>query len=71
MIETMKNYSKVEKLMYIISENQKFAGQKDKLTVLIDKYSEYLSEELSERELEYVAAAKMPEIPKYKLMKNL
>ena len=71
MIETMKNYSKVEKLMYIISGNQKFARQKDKLTALIDKYSEYLSEELSEGELEYATAAKMPEIPKYKLMKNL
>ena len=66
MVEVIKNYAKVEHLMYLVSENQKFAGHKDKLSVLLGKYSEYLTEELSEDDLEYVVAAKLPEVPKYK-----
>lgn len=71
MVDTMKNYANVEKLIYTVSKSQKFIQQKDKLTLLLDKYSKYLSEELSEEELCYVAAAKMPEIPKYKISKDL
>lgn len=69
MVETIKNYAKVEHLMYVVSGNQKFARPKDKLTALIEKYSEYLTEELSEDELEYAVAAKMPDVPKYKFLK--
>lgn len=71
MVDTMKSYANVEKLIYTVSKSQKFIQQKDKLTLLLDKYSEYLSEELSEEELCYAAAAKMPEIPKYKISKDL
>ena len=69
MVEAIKNYAKVEHLMYLVSENQKFARPKDKLSALLDKYSEYLTEELSEDDLEYATAAKMPEVPKYKSLK--
>ena len=71
MIEAIKNHAKVEHLIYLVSENQKFARTKDKLTALIDKYSEYLTDELSEDELSYATAAKMPEIPKYKTLKDV
>lgn len=66
MIETIKDYTNVEKLIYTVSKSQKFIKSKDKLTMLLEKYSDYLSDELSEDELSYVTAAKMPETPKYK-----
>lgn len=69
MVEIIKDYAKVEHLMRLVSDSQKFAKPKDKLTALVDKYSEYFSEELLEDELEYAVAAKMPEIPKYKKLK--
>ncbi len=69
MVEGKKSYAKVEQLLYVISENQKLVKTNDRLTTLIEKYSDYLTEELSEVELEYAAAAKMPEIPKYKKLK--
>lgn len=71
MIEAIKNHAKVEHLIYLVSENQKFARTNDKLTALIDKYSEYLTDELSEDELSYATAAKMPEISKYKTLKDV
>lgn len=71
MVEVIKNYAKIEQLMYVVSESQKFARPNDKLSALLDKYSEYLTEELSEKDLEYAVAAKMPEIPKYKTSKNV
>lgn len=69
MIEEIENYAKIEHIMCLVSENQKFARPKDKLSALLDKYSEYLTEELSEDDLEYVSAAKMPEVAKYKFLK--
>lgn len=71
MVEAIKNYAKVEHLIYRVSEGQKFARPNDKLSALLDKYSKYLTEELSENDLEYVAAAKLPEIPKYKALKDV
>lgn len=71
MVDTMKDCTNVEKLIYTVSKSQKFIQQKDKLTLLLDKYSNYLSEELSEEELCYATAAKMPEMPKYKISKDL
>ena len=69
MVEVKKSYAKVEHLIYVVSENQKFAKTKDRLTALIEKYSDYLTEELLEVDLEYAAAAKMPNVPKYKKIK--
>lgn len=69
MVEIIKDYARVEQLMSFVSDSQKFARPKDKLTALVDKYSQYISEELHEDELEYVVAAKMPDVPKYKKLK--
>lgn len=71
MVKTLDDYSNVEKLLCLVAENQKFAKPKDKLTTLIEKFSCYMSEELSEEDMEFVAAAKMPEIPKYKFLKDV
>ena len=71
MVKTLDNYANVEKLLCLVAENQKFAKSKDKLTTLIEKFSGYMSEELLEEDLEFVAAAKMPEIPKYKTLKDV
>lgn len=71
MFKVTNDYTNVEKLICLVAENQKFARPKDKLTTLIDKFSGYMSEELTEEELEFVAAAKMPEIPKYKTLKDV
>jgi len=71
MVETVKSYTKIEKLIYTVAESQKFMQTKDKLTILLDKYSDYLSDELSEDELSYAVAAKMPEIPKYKSLEDV
>lgn len=71
MVKTLDNYANVEKLLCLVAENQKFAKSKDKLTTLIEKFSGYMSEELLEEDLEFVAAAKMPEIPKYKTLNDV
>lgn len=71
MVKTVNNYANVEKLIYLVSESQKFVRPNDKLSALLGTYSEYLTEELSEDDLEYVTAAKMPKIPKYKILKNV
>ena len=71
MLKNIENYENVEKLICMVAENQKFAKSKDKLTSLLEKFSGHLSEELSEEELEFVTAAKMPEIPKYKKLKDV
>lgn len=71
MVKTVNNYANVEKLIYLVAENQKFAEPKDKLTSLIEKFSDYMSEELTEDDLAFAAAAKMPEIPKYKTLKDV
>ena len=55
----------------MLANHHEFAKPKDKLTMLIDKFSDYLSDELSEEELEFAVAAKMPDVPKYEIMKNL
>lgn len=71
MVKTINDYVNVEKLICLIAENQKFAKPKDKLTALIEKFSGYMSEELDEDELAFATAAKMPEIPKYKTLKDV
>ena len=71
MVKTLENYTNVEKLLYLVADNQKFAKRKDKLTTLIEKFSCYMSEELAEEDLEFATAAKMPEIPKYKTLKDV
>ena len=71
MVKTVNNYANVEKLIYLVAENQKFAKPKDKLTALIDKFSDYMSEELDEDDLAFAAAAKMPDVPKYKTIKDV
>ena len=71
MVKTSDNYANVEKLLCLVAENQKFAKPKDKLTTLIEKFSCYMSEELAEEDLEFATAAKMPEIPKYKTLKDV
>ena len=71
MVKTLDNYANVEKLLCLVAENQKFAKPKDKLTTLIEKFSCYMSEELTESDLEFATAAKMPEIPKYKTLKDV
>lgn len=70
MLKIVDDFGNVEKMLYMVAENQKFAKQKDNLTSLVEKFSVYTSEELSEEELDFVAAAKMPETPKYKNMKK-
>lgn len=59
-----------EKLLNIIADNQKFSSKRDKLTALIEKYSDGSSQELSEEELCFAAAAKMPTVPKYKTLND-
>ncbi|MCI5605253.1 MAG: hypothetical protein MR413_06350 [Clostridia bacterium] len=71
MVKTVNNYANVEKLIYLVAENQKFAKPKDKLTALIEKFSDYMSEELDEDDLVFAAAAKMPDVPKYKTIKDM
>lgn len=71
MVKTVNNYANVEKLIYLVAENQKFAKPKDKLTALIEKFSDYMSEELDEDDLAFAAAAKMPDVPKYKTIKDV
>lgn len=71
MVKTLENYTNVEKLLYLVADNQKFAKSKDKLTTLIEKFSCYMSEELIDNDLNFVTAAKMPEIPKYKILKDV
>lgn len=71
MVKTVNNYANVEKLIYLVAENQKFAKPKDKLTALIEKFSDYMSEELDEDNLVFAAAAKMPDVPKYKTIKDM
>lgn len=71
MVKTVNNYANVEKLIYLVAENQKFAKPKDKLTALIEKFSDYMSEELDEDDLTFAAAAKMPDVPKYKTIKDV
>ena len=66
MVKTLENYTNVEKLLYLVADNQKFAKPKDKLTALIEKFSDYMSEELDENDLAFAVAAKMPDVPKYK-----
>ena len=68
MFNSTNNYANVEKLICLVADNQNFAKPKDKLTEIIEKFSEYTSEELSEDDLLFVAAAKKPDIPKYKQM---
>lgn len=70
MIKSINSYGNVEKLIRVVAEGQKLAKQKDKLTAIVDKCSSYMSEELSEEDLFYVAAAKKPDIPKYKQIKE-
>lgn len=71
MDNTVKDYRNVERVICNVAESQQFIRQKDKLTLLLDKHSKYLSDEIFEEDLCYVTAAKMPEIPKYKNSKNL
>lgn len=71
MVKTVNNYANVEKLIYLVAENQKFAKPKDKLTALIEKFSDYMSEDLDEDDLVFAAAAKMPDVPKYKTIKDM
>lgn len=71
MVKTVNNYANVEKLIYLVAENQKFAKPKDKLTALIEKFSDYMSEELDEDDLVFAAAEKMPDVPKYKTIKDM
>ena len=66
MIKAFENYADVEKLLTLAAKTQKFIPPQDGLTEVIEKYSEYMSEELTEEELEFAAAARMPEVPKYK-----
>lgn len=70
MINISENYTNVKKLIRLLAENQKFAKPKDNLTKLIQQHSSYLSEELSDDELYLATAAKMPAVPKYKLIKD-
>lgn len=67
----MEDNSQIEKIIIVLANHHEFAKPKDKLTMLIDKFSDYLSDELSEEELEFAVAAKMPDVPKYEIMKNL
>lgn len=69
-MKTTETFTNVEKLIMLIAEAQKFSRPKDKLAALIDRYSDHMSEELSEDELMLAAAAKMPDVPKYKLLQN-
>ena len=71
MVKSIDNYASVEKLICLAADYQKFSKPKDKLTTLIDKFSDYMSEEITEEELKCVAAAKMPDVPKYKLLKDM
>ena len=66
MIKLFGNHANVEKMIKLVADNQSFTKSNDKLTTLLDKYSNQMSEELDEDELDIVAAAKMPAIPKYK-----
>lgn len=71
MVKTLNNYANVEKLLCLVAENQKFAKTKDKLTALVEKFSDHMSEELDEDDLAFAAAAKMPDVPKYKTIKDV
>ena len=71
MLKILDDNAKVEKLLCAVAENQKFARPRDRLTMLINKCSDYMSEELSEDDLEFAVAAKMPEVPKYKRLKDV
>ena len=69
-MKTTETTTNVEKLICLVAGVQKFSRPNDKLTSLVDRYSDYMSEELSEDELMLATAATMPAVPKYKLMQN-
>ena len=71
MVKIINNYENIEQLIYLVAENQKFAKPKDNLTALIEKFSDCISEELNEDDLAFVAAARMPDVPKYKTLKDV
>ena len=72
MKKPVNDYSEIEKIITFIAEQQSSIKPEDKLTEMLnDKFSDYFGEELSEEELEFATAAKMPDIPKYKITEKM
>lgn len=71
MVELINDCADVERLIRLVASNQMFAQKADKLTTVINKNFGYMAEELSEYEFLDKVVVMMPEVPKYKLLKDL
>jgi len=70
MVKIFENNTNIEKIISMVADNQKFAKKRDRLTDIVEKFSGQVSDELTEDDLEFVAAAKMPAVPKYKQLEK-
>ena len=57
---------KLDNIIKLAVDSQEFASGNDKLTNIVEKYSSYLDDELSESDLMWATAAQKPAVPKYK-----